>query len=225
MKSLLLVFGLGLSAAATFGAENLRIGPPQDTTQPSVISGTASLKLGWNETTKPFEITVSNDEARDLKVYGVQTTAGLYVADFPTSIPGKGRAAFVFIYATAPGKAAGGDLVRILTDRAEKIIEIKQEREPAVQFSATKLAWLQDEFPTAKSVTFTVAAKTTTPKAVEVVGLPGTASLESLGGGSYRVTIAPLSTAKPQPFIAAIRFEPALPGVPTFISCSVLGKN
>jgi hypothetical protein len=160
-----------------------------------------------------------------LKVYGVQTTAGLYVADFPASIPGKGQAAFVFIYAASPGKAGGGDLVRILTDRAEKIIEVKQERESAVQFSATKLEWLQDEFPTPKSVTFTVAAKTTTPKAVSVVGLPGTASLESLGGGTYRVTIAPLSTAKPQQFIAALTFSPALPGVQTFISCSVVGKN
>ena len=229
MKSFLLpllVLGLELPfVGVVFGVENLRVSPPQDPTQPSVIAGTTSLPLAWNETLKPFELTVTNDEDRTLKVYGVQTTPGLYVSDFPASIPAKGQATLVLIYAAAPGKGGNGDLVRILTDRAEKIIEVKPQREAAVQFESTRLEWLQDEPAVPKSVTFTVAAKTTTPKSVRIVGLPGNASPESLGGGVNRLTVAPLSTAKPQAFIAAITFEPALPGVTTFLSCAVTGKN
>jgi hypothetical protein len=211
-----------LLAAAALAADKRPVNEPV-TTQPTPPS--MSLRLKWDESSRTFNVPVANDESRVLRVLGVQATAGLFVVDFPKTIPPHGSADFTFLYAARPGLGGTADVIRVRTDRGEKVVQINHDREPTAQLDSLALNWQQDEAARGKSVILTVPARTAVPKGVKAMGSGNAAELQPLGDGRYRVTVTPASTAKPQKFPVFVQLEPAVPGVANVILCSVEPKN
>ncbi len=184
-----------------------------------------SLGLAAGESLRVFDIKVQNDEEQPLKVFGAQTTSGLYLVDFPRAIPARGEAAVTVVYLAKPGSSSTADLVRLLTDRGEKVVQIDHGRTQVVALETTALRWNQGEKAGAKSVIITVTPGSTVPKGARAMGTGNTAVIEALDENRYRIDITPASTAKAQQFPVFIQFAPELPGVSAVITCSVVAAD
>ena len=184
-----------------------------------------SLGLAVGESLRVFDIKVQNAEEQPLKVFAAQTTSGLYLVDFPRAIPAKGEGAVTVVYLAKPGSSGTADLVRLLTDRGEKTVQIDHGRAQVVSLDASSLQWKQGDKAGTKSVIITVAGDATVPKGVRAMGVGNTAAIEALGNNRYRVDITPASTAKAQQFPVFIQFAPELPGVNAVITCSVTAAD
>jgi hypothetical protein len=182
---------------------------------------TSALNLQANETQRRFTVPVSNPGSAALSVLGVQTTSGLYAAQFPTSIPPGGSAVFTLLYNSKPGTSAVSDFLYVLTNQGEISVEISHNRAPAATFSSTTLQWALGETPGPKSVTITMAAGTAVPTGTNAAGLGNSVQLTSNGGGTYTLTVTPNSTALPGSFPVFVQFQPALPDVVAVVTCTV----
>ena len=151
----------------------------------SIVPPTVSLGLQATETERLFTASVSNPNATVMTVLGVQTTPGLYVSQFPRTIPAKGSAVFTLLYYSQDGVSSTSDLLRVLTDQGIQLVQIDHNRTPTVQFDSTALQWRLNEATPSKSVTFTVAAGAGTPSGVLALGTGNQAQLTAVGGGSY----------------------------------------
>jgi len=160
-----------------------------------------------------------------MTVFGVQTTSGLYVVDYPKVIGPKAQATVTLLYIAKSNSTESVDLLRLMTNHGEKIVQITHDREQVVQFDTTSLQWQQGEAPAAKVINLIVAPNMSVPKGVHVMGAGNTATLQNLGDGRYQISVVPASTAKPQIFPVFVQFVPALPSVTTTISCSVVAKE
>lgn len=232
MKSLPLVLLLALllprwSAAQT---NNAATGLTDSVTLPTSVRPeipTVSLALKATEAIRTFVLTVRNDEEVSLKVFGAQTTSGLYVVDYPREIAAKGQASATLLYVARQNSTATTDLLRLMTDRGEKVIQLEHGRDPLVQFDVPGLQWQQNERPAPKSVIVTVLDSRggPAPKGVRALGAGNSATVETIGEGRYRITVTPGSTAVPGQFPVMIQFVPTSPGLPTVLSCVVAAKE
>jgi hypothetical protein len=187
---------------------------------------TPSLSLGLksNEAIRTFSVAVQSNEDTPMTVFGVQTTSGLYVVDYPKVIGPKTQATVTLLYIAKSNSTESVDLLRLMTNHGEKVVQITHDREQAIKFDTTSLQWQQGEAPNAKVVNLTVAPNSSVPKGIKIMGSGNTATLEDLGGGHYQISVVPVSTAKVSEFPAFIQFVPALPGATTTISCSIIAK-
>lgn len=215
-KSLLVVLCLSAGSGLLTG-QTIKL---PTATRPAVPSFSLGLKA--NEAIRAFEVAVENDDEKPVQVYGAQTTAGLYVVDYPKVIPPKGNGTVKLLYLAKQDSTETVDVVRLLTDAGEKSVQVKHDREPVTHFDVTSLQWSLNETPSAKSVTLTVAPGTAVPRSVKMIGRGATANLEAIGGNQYRISVTPSATDKPRQFPVSIQFAPAFPGIPNVISCAVV---
>jgi hypothetical protein len=184
-------------------------------------SGEHSLKLKAAERVREFELEIANDFDEAVDVWGVQTTAGLFIVDFPKKIGAKKSEAFSFIYAAKPGAEGTADLVRVLTSRGIKEIALQHDREQSILLSASQLEWKVGGAEQAKSVTLTIDEAVAVPRHVKTTG-GNKAEFKKLKAGSYEISVTPKSVDKATEFIVQIDFEPSLPGTSGIISCRVV---
>jgi hypothetical protein len=220
-RSLVFTACLAFASPLALAQPVSRVGLPNNANQPEAVLSAQRLVLNWNESFGALTVNVPNESSLPATVYGVQTTGALYVADFPATIPAKGEASFLLLYAARPGAGGATDLLRVITDRAEKVIPVSYEREQAFQLSAATLRWSVGEFSAGKEIVLTMPGAKTAPKSVRAGGEGNKAELRSLGDGRYSVTITPGSTATPRQFPVFIEFEKAVPGVAAVIFCTV----
>lgn len=159
-----------------------------------------SLALGRDEALRVFSVTLKNDEEQELKIYGVQTTSGLFVVDFSRTVPAGGQASVSLVYLAKPGVDSTGDSVRLLTDRGEKTIELKHDRPVVARLETKSLQWQVGEKPATKSVFVTVVPRTSVPKGARAMGKGNMANVEPVGENRYRVDVTPASTDSLQEF-------------------------
>jgi len=182
-----------------------------------------SLALKWNEAQRSFIITLDNPSDVPLNVMGVQTSNGVYVADFPRSIPAQGKSDFRLLYFNGVGGGTGEvDLLRVLTDRGERVVQIDHDRDPSAQLDKTTLQWSQGATVAAKTVTLVVTPGTSLPLAVRAMGTGNQATLEPIGKNRYRISITPGATDKIMQFPVIITFDQAAPGETAVIACEVV---
>lgn len=185
-----------------------------------------SLGLAWNESYRTgVTVPISNPYSTALEVLGVQTSGNLFVTDFPKTIGANGTGSMTLIYFSRFNSTGDSDSVRILTDQGEVDIPVAHARAAAYQLSAQRLTWNVGEAPAAKAVTVTFAANTTVPLAATAMGRQNTVTIEPQGGGAYLISVTPASTASPENFPAIVTLNPALPGGPIVIGCSVVATN
>lgn len=198
----------------------------------AVLSGTArsdipsvSLNLKDGEMLRTFGVTVQSDEDQPLKIFGAQTTGGLYVVDFPAEISTKGQGTVTLLYIARQNATGTTDLLRLMTNRGEKVVQVEHGRQAAVVYDATALQWSEGEGNITKSITFTMVSSVAVPKGVRALGTGNSAVLVALGDNRYRVDVTPASTAKAGQFPVMIQFAPLLPDAPAVISCQILPKE
>lgn len=184
-----------------------------------------SLNLKWDEKTRSFDVGVDNPTDSKLEVLGIQSTPGIYVVDFPKSIPPRKSGTVSIVYASRPGLGGTRDIVRLLTNAGEREIILDHNREEVIRFDPASVEWKLNEKPAEKIVTLTVVDGKSTPKSVDALGAGNKAVLKDNGHGHYSVAITPGNTSEPQQFTVVVRLQPELPGVVPVISCSVTGKN
>lgn len=202
-------------------------GASREVTLPTLEKPATAVSLGLqsNEVLRTFDLIVLNSSERAMTVYGVQTTSGLYVVAYPSTIAANSKGTVTLIYAAKEGIGGTTDLVRLLTNHGEKAIQIVHDREPTVRFDATAIEWRQGEALAAKSITFTMLSSASVPKGVRALGSGAKASLTSLGNGRYQVSVTPGSTATAETFPVVIDFSPVLPGVATAVYCTITPRG
>jgi hypothetical protein len=180
----------------------------------------------WDEGRAQLRVVVENPEATELKIEGVQTSAGLFVTKFPASIKAGASEEMVLQYVARTG--AGGDIdsVRLLTNQGEKVIEVMQNREAAFTVSARTLDWKVNDALAAKTITITTTKANLRPVGLRVLGAakPKT-EIRNGPPGQFFVDITPASTATPAHFAVMIEFEPAVPGAVSVIQCAIKPAN
>jgi hypothetical protein len=204
--------------------------PTQDS-PPAVLPAKAfpasiSLGLAWNESYRTgITVPINNPFQKAIEILGVQTSANLFVTDFPKTIGANGTGSMVLIYFSRFNSTGDSDSVRILTDSGEVDIPVAHARAAAYQLSAQRLSWNVGDAVAAKTVTVTFAANTTVPLAAAAMGTQNSVSVLPQGGGVYLISVTPASTASPEAFPAIVTLNPALPGGPIVIGCSVVASN
>jgi len=183
-----------------------------------------SPKLKWNETFHAFTVAMANDTDAELRVLAAQTTGGLYLVSLPTVIPAKDQADFSLLYLARPGESGDEGLIRVLTNRGERVITVKNDRAQSAQFDVSALHWQQGALPETKVVTLTVAPGTAVPLGARAMGDGNKATLEATGNGTYQVKVSPASTDQPHLFPVIVIFDQETPGVNSVITCVVDAK-
>jgi hypothetical protein len=182
------------------------------------------LPLRWNDDLAPVSIPVENPTKAPLRIYGVQSSGNMFVAAFPEVIPPGGSREIDFIFDAKAATTSDGDVVRLKTDQGEKTLLIQHEREKIVTLDQEQLRWEVGEIPDAKSVLLQVPNGQVTPTKVRAMA-GAEAKLEAMGGGTYRISVVPRSTAKAASFPVFIDFSPALPGATPVISVVIDSDN
>jgi len=181
------------------------------------------LSLAWTDATRSLQIPVSNSGDKALQVLGAQSTSGIFVVDFPKTIPAKGSALISVIYEAKAGSDSEVELVRLKTDAGEKLVRVTIAREPVVTFETKQLKWAVGEARQAKTV-LVVVDKGVTIKSVSA-GKGHFAEVQKVNATSYRIVVTPQSTAKATTFPVAVTLNPSVPGLTPFITCSVANAD
>lgn len=214
-----LLLGVGLTA------QNVSV-PPANVPLRAVVTAavngqplppTYEIPLKWNERdTTVLSVPIKNSGDKIMKVLGVQATRGIFVGDYPGTIPAGKEDSLAVIYSAADNTDGDLDIIRVLTDQGIKEVHLKIARETAVQFSARELHWTVGEPLATKTVKLTVAANTATPKNAKALGNHA-ATLEKISATEWNVKVTPGSTAKSGTFLVALEFDRAIPGKATTI--------
>ncbi len=182
------------------------------------------LALRWSDSTAPGSISVENPTQRPLRVHGVQSSGNIFIASFPEVIPAGGSREIQFIFDAKPGSTSDGDVIRLKTDQGEKTLLVQHDREKVVTLDHERLRWELGEDPVAKSVLLQVPNGEVKPTRVRPTA-GADATLEHLGGPTYRISVTPRSTAKAASFPVFIDFAPDLPGATPVISVVIDSSN
>lgn len=181
------------------------------------------LSLAWTDTTRSVQILVSNPGTKALQVLGVQSTGGLYVVDYPKTIPAGGSASVSAIYEAKAGTDSDVELIRLKTDVGEKLVRLTLAREPVVTFETKQLKWTVGERLQAKTVLVVL------DKGVTIKGVAApkghSAEVQKINATSYRIVITPQSTAKATTFPVSVTLDPSVPGIMPFITCSIVSVD
>jgi hypothetical protein len=207
-------------AAIAQTAERVSVPPANVPLRPVVsaaISGQPTapvyeISLKWNERdtavlTAPFK----NTGSKAMKVLGVQATRGVFVGDFPSTIPAGKEDNISFLYSAADNTDGDVDIIRLLTDQGIREIYLRVVRDDAVNLDTTELRWTVGEAPVAKNARLVVRANTVAPQRVRVTG-GHSATLEKVSDTVWNVRVTPSSTAKSDRFAVFLDFDKALPG-------------
>lgn len=210
-----------VTPAVLLGAAGVVSSPPANVTLRPVVSPevtgqppppTYELALKWNDrATAVLTVPLKNDDEKPLKILGVQATRGIFIVDFPGTVPSKKEEKLSFIYSAADNTDGDTDLIRLLTDQGLKEIVLKLAREEVVRFDAKELAWAAGAPAEAKAITLTVAAGTAVPVRARATG-GNQAVLEPVNATTWRVKVTPASTAKSGSFPIFLDFDQPLPG-------------
>ncbi|MBI5425308.1 MAG: hypothetical protein HZA32_14610 [Opitutae bacterium] len=200
--------------------------PPADVPLRAVVSPLVNgqplppvyeISLKWNQRdTTVLLMPFKNGGEKVMKVLGVQATRGVFIADFPSTIPAGKEEAISIVYSAADNTDGDIDAVRVLTDQGIKEVHLRIARETVVQLSTRELHWAAGETLAAKTVKLTVVANTVTPKNARALG-NSSAVLEKLSPTEWNVKVAPGSTTKSGRFVVLLEFDGALPGKATTI--------
>lgn len=158
-----------------------------------------------------FTVPLKNDFGKPLQVLGAQATGGIFVTDYPLSVPGKSEDTIGFVYMAADNADGDLDVIRVLTNLGVRDIHVRITREEAVRFDTRELRWTAGGAAETKTVTLTVTAGTVVPvKARATAGHQ--AVLEAVDATTWRVKVTPASTVKSGQFAVFLDFDKALPG-------------
>ncbi|MDD2764141.1 MAG: hypothetical protein PHE83_09240 [Opitutaceae bacterium] len=181
-----------------------------------------SLDLQWNERRVDATIAYENPSDQPLAIEGIQCSDGLFVVDFPKSIPARGAGRIDLLFEAKPGRQGEAEFLRLKTSAGEKLIRIAHNRPPVASFDRQLLAWEVGETAAPKSAVLTL---TNGIKVAQARAMKGhAATVADLGGGRYRIEVLPKSTAKPGTFPVLVTLDPEVPGVMPVITCSI-GTN
>lgn len=178
-----------------------------------------TLALAWTDTSKAVQIAITNSGATPLQILGVQSTSGLFVVDYPRTVPPKGSANLSAIYEARPGSDSEVELVRLKTADGERVVRVTLAREPVVTLETKQLRWTVGEAATPKSVLVAVDRGVTIRAVNAARG--ATATVQAVNATTYRVVVTPASTARAASFPVALALSPSAPGVTPFITCTV----
>jgi hypothetical protein len=184
-----------------------------------------SLALNAKESSRHFSVAIPNGTDKPIKVFGVQTSAGLYVTDLPKTISPKGKTTIPIFYVDEPGSSGVTDFIKVLTSEGVKTIVINHDRESVIKFDKTALSWNQGDPAAGKTVTLSVLSTSTVPIAVTALGEGNKATLSANGKGSWTITVTPGSTKLATSFPVAVTLSPALPGVSPVIYCDIESRS
>lgn len=204
------------AGAATTAAVSRPIPPAP----PAALPVTAyTLNLKWNDSRKDVTLAFQNPTAKPLQIYGVQSSPGLFVADFPKTIPPNGKGDIVVLFDLAPGSQGDMEVVRLKTSDGDKTLHVAHAREPVATLDKTELNWSLNAKAAAQTVTLTLTNGVKVAKVRAL--LDQTATVAAAGAGQYRITVTPKSTAKPISFPVIVTLDPEIPGVSPVITCTV----
>lgn len=182
-----------------------------------------AISLAWTETSRNLQIEVSNADSAALKILGAQSTPAVYIVDFPKTIPARGSAAVSIIYEAKAGAEGEVELIRLKTDRGEKLIRISVAREPVVTFETKQLRWNVGEAVQPKTVLLAVDSAVSVKSVNAAKG--HTAVFQRINATNYRIVVTPQSTAKPTSFPVTLTLNPSVPGITPVITCLVENPN
>jgi len=188
---------------------------------PSVINNTQSLALSSTDTLKDdVPITVNNPSNGVLEIEGVQTSSGLFLKSFPTTIAPNSSGNIMAIYVARPSGGGDTDFVRLLTQTGEQVIVVKHGRPEVATLDNNTLSWsLGDTTP--KSVYLKIVNGAARPMALRTRQKSAKADMQDMGGGVYKITITPVATTDAIRFPVFIDLQPSLPDVNLIIGCSI----
>lgn len=173
---------------------------------------TYELAVKWNDKLKGVDtVPLANTSDQPLHILGVQSTGGVFVGDFPTTVsPGKEEQISI-VYNSLSNASGDVDLIRVLTDQGVKEIRIQLTRGKAVSLSAKQVAWTVGDSPQAKTVVLTVTADTVKPTSVRTTA-DNVAVLTAVDATTWNVQITPGSTAKSGKFPVFVNFDHPMAG-------------
>lgn len=179
-----------------------------------------TIPLGWNQATLNVNVSVKNTTGQALQVFGVQSSSGVWVTDYPRSIPAKGSASLAALVEAKPGLQSDVEIVRLKTGDGEKTLLLKLDRPPLVALDSSRLRWSQGEAAISKSVVLTLGNPAVSLKSVSTVS--GHAVVfRKQGTNTYLITVTPKSTAKAGVFPVLVALDPLVPGVAPAITCTI----
>jgi len=214
-----------LAVVGLFAISSIRVNAQTATAPISASSQTSmpntSLALAWSDTLKNFDFTVKNSSAQALMVIGVQSTANLFVTDFPKTIPANGTAVFSLLFSASGNSTGPTEFLHVLTDHGDRVYQFDHNRAQVAQISPNTLQWNVGDPLISKTFTLTIAGDQAVVAGVTTSGFGNNATVTPAAGGQYIVTVTPGSTDKENKFIVALTLNPTLPGVVPVIVCSV----
>jgi len=217
------------SQPATGQTGSSSVAPPsgQSSYPPAVVPSAAfpaslSLGLAWNESYRSgISVPINNTGSTALTILGVQTSANLFVESFPPTVAAGAQGTISLIYFSRYNATGDSDVVRVLTANGEVDIPVAHARAAAFQASAQQLNWSANGAPTPQSVTVTMTSSTETVQAATALGTGNSATVTSLGGSSYQITVTPGSTSAAGSFPVIVTLSPTLPDGPIVINCNI----
>jgi len=175
------------------------------------------ISLKWNQRdTTVLPVPFKNGGEKVMKILGVQATRGIFVADFPSTVPAGKEETISIVYSAADNTDGDMDVIRVLTDQGIKEVHLRIARETVVQLSTRELHWTVGETLAAKTVKLTVAANTVTPKNAKALG-SSSAVLEKLSPTEWNLKVTPGTTVKSGTFVVVLEFDRPLPGKATTV--------
>lgn len=198
---------------------NLRVVTNSDPVEPA--PATFQVAVAWNARGKEgLSVPLKNDSTDTWQVLGVQSSAGIYIQDFPNKIKPGDSGEVDFIYDSREDTDSAVELIRVKTDNGVKTLAVQIQREIAVAFDTHEVHWKVGDPLASKSIIMTVSTGTVTPQNLKTSN-GVSATLEPIDSTRYRVSITPKSTAKTDRFQVAVKFDKGLPGVSTKIYGSI----
>lgn len=224
------VAGLMLISALTLlGADTPSVAPTNDPNlRPVTITDAAEpppatfqIAVSWNAKAKDaLSVPLMNDSSNVWQVLGVQSSAGIFIQDFPNRIKPGEAGAVDFIYDSREDTDSSAEIIRVKTDGGIRTMVVQVQREAAVTLDTHEVHWKVGEALVTKTITLTIVAGTVTPQNLKSNG-GASAVLETIDSTHYRISITPKSTAKTDHFQVAVKFDKPLPGVATKVFGSI----
>lgn len=220
-----------VSASLSLSAQSTAVSPPTENLrplpEPSQFSAAPlsdyAVSLPWTEKRKNLLVPFNNASDKVLKIEGVQSSTGLFVVDFPKTIPAEATRDIEVLFEPMVGASGTVDVIRLRTDQGVKTLRVSYSRPTVATLASTGLSWYVGETPAPKFVVLQLA-QGVRPKAAKAMRGHGV-EIQDAGGGSYRIVVTPKSTARAETFPVIVQLDPAVPGVLPVIDCTIAPQS
>lgn len=209
-----------LALVASVCAQTPSTPPPDAPLRPVInaepvqpASARYELAVEWSEKRKDnLAVPLENKGTDVMNVLGVQSSAGIYIVDYPSRVKAGASEPIDIIYEAADNTDSASEYIRVKTDQGIKTIIVSIKREDAFTLDSSELKWAVGGAATAKSFTVNIKKAGLELKKAKCTSGGHKAQVEAINSTTYRVTVTPGSTAKAAQFAVFLEFDKALPG-------------